>query len=167
MFDAECDQIDQFIAAYKSLDGVFPEWNTMYRRDDQVRWGIVNEADIQVGELCITCNSALTEISFCCLYQHRLIYRLDIVPAAECKDNPLSALALKLPPRVCGPHIHGWSENREYVRLNGFGELPNRRPIQGLAQTVADGLAWVLQDLGITASNEQRVCPLPPARLVH
>jgi hypothetical protein len=164
MYDAECEQVDQFLASYKTLDGLMPEWNDFYRRDWQLRWGIVDENEIQRGELCITCNAELTEISFCVMFNHRLIYRLDIVPVTECKDNPYSAMDLNLPAQVCGPHVHGWPENREYVRVNGFGSLPHRRPIDGLTQTVSDGLGWVSEDLGIAATAEQRVCDLPPQK---
>src|ERR1700710_2492012 len=121
MYDAECDQVDQFISSYKRLDGIMPPWNDFYRRDWQLRWGVLDANDIRRGELCVTCNAALTHLSFCCMASRRLIYRLDIVPDVECKRNPYSAMALKLPAQVCGPHVHGWIENREYVRLNGFG----------------------------------------------
>jgi hypothetical protein len=163
MYDAECEDIESFIAAYKALDGLMPEWTDFYSRDAQVRWGIVDENDIQHAELCVTCDRPSSHITFVVMHRQRLIYRLDIVPEEEEHPNPWGAHRLGLPATVAGPHVHGWAENKEYVRLNGFGQLPYRRRIGGLTQTIADGLAWVAQDLGMTVRPEQRVCE-PPQR---
>lgn len=95
------------------------------------------------------------------MMRQKLIYRLDVVPPTECKPNPYGALALGLPFQVCGPHVHGWPENRKYVMENGFGRLPHRRYIDGVVMTIADGLAWVATDLNIMVTPEQRVCHLP------
>jgi hypothetical protein len=161
MHDAECDEVDAYIASYKTLDGLMPDWRDHHGRDFQVRWGIRDAADIEQSELCITSDRKAEHISFVALYRQKMIYRLDLVPTDERHDNPFGAAALKLPNFVTGPHVHGWVECREYVRLNGFGSLPYRGQIAGLVETITDGLAWVAQDLNIHASPEQRVCHLP------
>jgi hypothetical protein len=43
MFDAECDEVDSFIASYKTLRGVMPEWHQQFARDWQTRWAIIDE----------------------------------------------------------------------------------------------------------------------------
>lgn len=164
MFDAEVAEIDGFLGSFKALEGLMPEWVDHHARHWQVRWGVVDEHDIQRGELCLTCNAAMTHISITAMYAQKMIYRLDVVPLTEVHPNPFGAASLGLPPSVTGPHVHGWPENRAHVKLNGFGELPYRRQIGGAVQTVSDALAWVAQDLRITVTAEQRVCDFPPQR---
>jgi hypothetical protein len=162
MWDVEIAEVDGFIAAYKTLDGPMPAWVDHHRgRDWQLRWGIQDAHLIERGELCITCDDSLTHVAFVAIMNQRMFYRLDIAPLTEVHPNPYGAAALNLPPSVSGPHVHGWPENREYVRVNGFGQLPYRRGIQALVQTIADGLAWVAQDLNLMVTAEQRVCDPP------
>lgn len=161
MYDAECDEIDTFISAYKTLDGLMPDWVDHRGRDFQVRWGIRDANDIEHAELCLTSDPKAEHISIVAIYRQKMFYRLDLVPAGERHSNPFGAAALLLPNFVIGPHVHGWSECREYVRLNGFGTLPYRRQISGVVETIEDALAWVCQDLNISATPEQRVCHLP------
>jgi hypothetical protein len=161
MYDAECDQVDLFLASYKKLEGIMPEWTDHHGRDFQVRWGIRDANDIEQSELCITSDRTAEHISFVAIHRQKMFYRLDLVPKGERHSNPFGAAALGLPNYVTGPHVHGWLESREHVRLNGFGALPYRRQIPGLVETITDALAWVAQDLNITATPEQRVCHLP------
>jgi hypothetical protein len=161
MWDVEVAEVDAFITSYKALDGLMPEWVDHQHRNWQVRWGIHDEHEIQRGELCITSNLNLTQISLVAIYKQRIFYRLDVVPTAEVHPNPFGAAALGLPPSVSGPHIHGWLQNREYVRINGFGQLPYRSPITASVQTVSDGLGWIAQDLNLIVTAEQRVCSAP------
>lgn len=163
MYDAECAEIDAFIDSYKTLEGIMPEWIDHRGRDFQVRWGLRDAHDIEYSELCITCDRRAEHISFVAIFRQKMFYRLDIVPSTERHPNPFGAAALGLPNYVTGPHVHGWVERREYVRINGFGELPYRRQISGVVESIADGLAWVCEDLNITATPEQRVCH-PPDR---
>lgn len=132
MDEAHCDEIDQFIGSYKELAGLMPQWTDFFHRDWQLRWGIQDVHGAQRGELCITCDSDQSRWSISCLYQARLIYRLDVVPLRECKAYPYSALKLGLPPRICGPHTHPWDANRDYVLVNGFcaaaPQAEDRRP---------------------------------------
>lgn len=166
MHDADCKQIDDFIAAYKTLDGLMPPWKDFYARDFQVRWAILDARDIQFGELNVVSNAEGTEIAFVALYRQQMFYRLDIVPPGEVHPNPFSAHTLNLPRFVTGPHVHGWEENREYVRKNGFQSLPFRRQIPGLVGQLSDGLHWVAKDLNIDVRGEQRVMNLPDRKLI-
>lgn len=163
MYDGDVAEVDAFVGSHKSLDGLMPTWEQQIRGKWHVRWAIIDALGVQRGELSITCDSDHSHPTICCVYNQRLIYRLDIVPNSECKPNPFGASSLGLPKNVCGPHIHGWNENKEYVRINGLNNLPFRRPIKGLAQTLRDGLGWVAQQLDITVTGQQRDgCDLPP-----
>lgn len=161
MYDVEVAEVDAFLAEYKTLDGFPPEWTQQHGRDWQVRWGIANSIGVQHGELCLSLNGNLERPSISALYQRRLIYRLDIVPDTECKPNDFGARFYGLPALICGPHTHPWPENREYVRLNGFRELPYRKPVEGTAMTIDQAIAIVASDLGIDVKGDQRECPLP------
>lgn len=161
MYDAEVAEVDAFLAEYKTLDDLPPEWTQQYGREWQVRWGITNSIGVQVGELCLSLNEKLERPSISALYQRNLIYRLDIVPASECKPNDFGARHHGLAPLVCGPHTHPWPANKEYVRLNGFGRLPYRKPIEGTAVTIDHAIAIAASDLGIDVKGHQRECPLP------
>lgn len=163
MHEGDVAEVDAFIGNHKSLDGLMPVWEQQSRGKWHVRWAVIDELGVQRGELSLTCDSDHSHPTIVCIYNQRSIYRLDIVPNDECKPNPFGAAELSLPAKVCGPHIHGWKENKEYVRVNGLSTLPFRKPIEGLAQTLKDGLGWVAQELNITVTGEQRdSCDLPP-----
>lgn len=161
MNDAECQQIDQFIAQFKTLEGLMPPWKNYQQRDFQSHWAILDENEIQYGELKVISDRWAKNMTIVAVHQQRMFYRLDIVPKLEMHPNPFGADALGLPLEVTGPHIHGWSENRDYVRVNGFSRLPYRRQIAGDVQLIADALHWVVKDLNITVTGEQRVVELP------
>jgi hypothetical protein len=161
MYDVECAEIDAFIASYKTLDGLMPDWGDHRGRDFSVHWGLQDANGIEQSELCIVSDRRAEHISFAAIHRQKMFYRLDFVPQDEEHPNPFGAAALQLPNFVTGPHVHGWPECREYVRINGFGALPYRRQIPGLVETIADAFAWVAQDLNITATPEQRVLHMP------
>lgn len=162
MSEADCDEVDAFVGSYKTLAGLMPAWIDFYDRDWQVRWGIEDAFGIQRGELCMTCDAEQTRWSISAIFRQKLIYRLDVVPMAECKSNPYGALAQGLSARVCGPHAHPWVENRPFVSANGFGRLPYRREIDGSVSSITASLAWVAQDLNIQVDAQQRLCEMPP-----
>ncbi len=158
-------EIDGFISGYKTLVGVLPSWNNQYNRYLQTRWGIQDADGIERGELCFSCRVDGNRPSISCMYQQNLIYRLDVAPEGECKNNSFMAIQSGLPHEVCGSHVHGWLENRGYIDKNGFSQLPNRRSIDGLVETFSDGLGWVAEDLNIHITPEQRDFDLPPTQL--
>ncbi len=164
MHDVECAEIDGFIAAYKSLDGLMPEWIDHHSRDFQVRWAIVDANQIEHGELCITCDAKHATMSFTAIYKQKMICRLDIVPPNEAHANPFGGAALGLPNYVHGPHVHGWPENREYATLNGFGTLPYRRQVDAAVADLKTGLAWLAEELNLDITPEQRDILPPPQK---
>lgn len=161
MHDQECREIDDYIDAHKAVVGFLPPWGRQFRGHFQTRWGLADHNGLESGELCLTYTRDGHYGSIVCTHRQRLIYRLDITPPAECKDNFHTASRLGLPARVCGPHVHGWLENREYVLSNGFGELPIRRPVLGQVMELSEALHWVAEDLQIQIDPGQRDFALP------
>ncbi len=159
--DAEIAEIDAFLAEEKHLDGPPPLWTQSYGRDWTLRWGLVDPAGVQRGELAFTIDARLEKPSVVLLTQRRLIHRLDLVPDVECKDNPYGALVMGLPPQVCGSHEHPWDVNREWVRVNGFGELPFRRPTSRALRSIDQMLATVCDAANVQLTTGQRDLRLP------
>lgn len=166
MSGADAEEIDAYVKQYKTLRGYLPEWCSCTRRAWQARWGIANHGGTENSELCLTVSRDWQHQSVVCLHRQRIIYRIDIAPQNECKPNFHTAWKMDLPAEVCGPHVHGWPENREYVIATGFGSLPLRRPIQGLCETLSDAIGWVGQDLNIHIAPDQRAFEMPPRALV-
>ena len=164
--DAELDEVDAYIAQHKTMLGYVNGWELHYGRDWQVRWPIVDATGVESGELCLNVTRDHKHASICCIFRGRPIYRLDVAPKTECKDNWHTAWEQGLPAQVCGSHVHGWPENRAYVKVNGFGKLPVRRPINGLVASLQDGIGWVAQDLNIHIAPDQRDLEAPLAELL-
>lgn len=163
---AAVEEVDSYVARYKTLRGYLHSWSNLYSRQWQARWGIIDEGGIENGELCFTITRDMRHQTIACIFRQHLIYRLDIAPITECKPNHHTAWKLNLPYEVCGSHVHGWLENREYVIENGFIAMPFRRAIDGLVETLSDGLGWVANDLNIHVAPDQRDFPMPPRELI-
>jgi len=161
MADPTIEEVDEFIAGYKTLSGFLPEFDQTYGWDWVTRWGILDVRGRQNAELVFTINAALTHPTICCIYRKRLIYRVDIVPMDEIKHNEFGALAVGLPAVVQGPHAHPWPEHRDFVRQNGFGELPFRKPVDIADVQFIRALEVASTDLNIHVEPSQRECEPP------
>lgn len=161
MADPTVEEVDQFIAGYKTLDGFLPEWQQNHGWNWSSRWGVLDTNHAQQAELVFQINGALTRPTICALYRRKLVYRVDIVPQDECEHNDFGAAALGLPAVVVGPHTHPWPENREYVRSNGFGELPFRKPVEIGDVLFIRALEVASHDLNIHVTPSQRQCEPP------
>lgn len=167
MQEADAEEIDAYIAVYKTLIGYLPKWEPSTRRNWQTRWGISGPDGAENSELCLTVSRDWRHQTIICLHRQRIIYRLDIVPLTECKPNLHSSWRLGLPNLVCGPHVHGWPENRQYVIDSGDdNRLPNRRFIPGLCETLSDAIGWAGQDMNIHIAPDQRDFEMPAKALV-
>lgn len=166
MHDAECAEVDDFVNGHKTLVGFKPPWGKQFAGIVQCRWGIADIHGAEPAELCLSINRDWRHQTIACMFRQKPIYRLDIAPKTECKDNWHTGEALGLQPVVCGPHVHGWHENREYVRINGFGRLPVRREISGSVLTLLDAIHWVADDLNIQIDPGQRDIDMPERTLV-
>ena len=161
MADPSLEEVDAFLAGYKTLDGYLGQWRQHHGWEWTTQWGIVDASGVQEAELVFTINAALTKPTITALFRKCLIYRVDIVPSSECKMNPYGALALGLPARVCGPHCHGWAENRAFVSANGFGEIPHRKPVEVADQRFIRCLEVAAKELNIHVAPDQRDCEPP------
>ena len=161
MADPTIDEVDAFIAGFKTLDGMLSEWEQRWGWDWQAQWGLLDVQGRQTGELKFSINAALTRPTIVATFRRKLIYRVDIVEKSDCKYNDLSAQELGLPPIVCGPHSHPWAENRKFVELNGFGELPVRKPVSIADTKIIRALEVTAADLNIHVEPRQRDVELP------
>lgn len=166
MHDAECREVDAYIAGHKALIGFLPTWKLGHGGEHQSRWPLADPLGVESAELCFTVSRDGHHQTIVCLFRQRLIYRLDVAPTTECKDNHHTAHKQGLPFQVCGTHVHGWSENRDYVMINGFRELPVRRPVEGIVSDLKTAVHWVASDLNIQVDAGQRAISLPPLSLV-
>jgi hypothetical protein len=158
--DEEIAAIEAWLAEDKTLVGVFPGWGRAYGRDYTSRWGIADSIGVQRAELAITCDRRLLKPTICVIMERRLVFRLDIVPEGETEPNPMDAMKFGLPGLVTGSHTHPWVHNREWIRMNGFGELPYREPAPRV-RTLEQGLAATADAVNLTLTSDQRDCRLP------
>jgi hypothetical protein len=165
MQGADAQEIDAYIERYKTPRGYVTGWSLVTRRNWQTRWPIVSGDGVENSELCLAVSRDWRHQTILCIHRQRLIYRLDIAPKTECKPNHHAAWKQGLPNQVCGPHVHGWPENREYVMENGHAALPFRRPIDGLCETLSDALGWVAEDMNIHIAPDQRDFDMPDRSL--
>lgn len=164
---SDAEEIDAYIAGQKTLIGYLPNWEMGTRRQWQVRWGISGPNAVENSELFLSVSRDWRHQTIICLHRQRMIYRLDIVPETECKPNLHSAWKLGLPLEVCGPHVHGWQENRQYVISSGSdNRLPHRRLIPGRCETLSDAMGWVGEDMNIHIAPDQRDFQMPNRALV-
>lgn len=162
MADPTAEEVDQFLADYKTLAGFLPEWQQHHGWNWSSRWGILDPLQAQQGELVFTINAGLTKPSITAVFRKQPIYRVDIVPPGECKWNDYGARELGLPARVCGPHTHPWPENRVFIAENGFGHLPYRKPADVADTLFIRALEIASNDLNIHVAPAQRVGCEPP-----
>jgi hypothetical protein len=162
-FDADVDDIDAFLADAKTLIGGEPLWRPGgFAGDLHATWGIADSVGVSRGELRFRVSPAdRTEPSISVIYRGRPVWRVDIVPPTSWKPNPPDAVGLGLPPRVDGPHEHAWPDNREYVRINGFRRLPNRRPLPAIRR-LPQALAALAARINLTLGPDQRGFDVPP-----
>lgn len=161
MADPTVEEVDAFIQGHKTLDDFLPPWEQRYGWDWETRWGILDAHGRQQAELVFTINAALTHPSISAIFRKRLIYRVDIVPMTEIKHNEWGAIAVGLPAVVQGPHTHPWPEHREFIRQNGFGELPFRKPVDIVDVRFIRALEVASADLNIHVEPRQRECEPP------
>lgn len=162
MADPTPEEVDAFVAGYKTLSGFLPEWQQHHGWNWSTRWGILDHLQVQQAELVFEINASLTRPSITALFRRQPIYRVDIVPTDECKWNDYGARSLGLPPRICGPHSHPWPENRAFVVEHGFGQLPYRKPVDVADTLFIRALEVAAKDLNIHIDPAQRVGCEPP-----
>lgn len=168
---AEVAAADAFWAdGPKSLTGAPPEFgvSTFHRNGRYERtatWPIADSSGIVgSGQLRFVCRPG-TELgpSISVVFNRQALARLDLVPATECENNPLWAAPLGLPPRVCGPHFHGWEHNRGHVISVGNWEddLPAREALPVQVRRFEQAFAWFAARINLELTPEQRGFQIP------
>lgn len=166
MYEARCAEVDAFINSHKKLVDFLPPWSERFANHYQSRWGIEDSLGAESAELCLTIERDFVRQSITCLFRGQPVYRLDVAPEEECKQNWHTAHRLGLPSFVCGTHTHGWDENRAYVVEEGFGRLPVRKKVDGRVLGLADALHWAAKDLKIQVEGGQLDFPMPERSLL-
>src|SRR4051794_27560034 len=129
--ESDLIDVDDFLLDSKSLLGAPPEWRASPRsgsRDLEAAWPIADSLAIVRAQLRFRVpRPQLSNPSVSVISRNNSIWRVDLPPPTVCEWNPPWARLRGLEARVCGSHEHPWEENREYVKQNGFGQLPARR----------------------------------------
>jgi hypothetical protein len=161
----DVDEIDAFLAEPKRLQGAFPGWKAGVRPDEfESIWLIEDALGIVRAQLRFRFSKlekAFPSISL--VFRNSPIWRIDLVPNDVCKLNPPGADRLGLPAQVCGSHCHSWPDNREYVRINGLGQLPFRRQLPVNLRRVEQVVHWLGERINLTIEPDQRGFDVPPA----
>jgi hypothetical protein len=160
-------EIDAFLAEPKTLLGKLPEWKPNEFRPGEYEntWAVADSLGIVRSALRFRFSPALRAYpSVSLVHRNHLIWRIDLVPPDECKFNPPTAAGLGLPPQVCGPHWHSWSDNRAYVSDHGFGAMPFRRPIAPQIRRIEQAVHMLAGEIALEILPEQRGFDVPPQK---
>lgn len=162
-FDQEIAEIEAFLADPKKVADGVPVWIAATRKNEyQAIWGIFESSGVSRAELRFRYSSlSKSEPSVSVVFRRRLVARIDIVPPQSWKPNPPGAFALGLPARVEGTHTHSWADNRDFVRSNGFGQLPFRRPLPVAMKRLPQAIAALAAEINLTLEPDQRDFDVP------
>lgn len=164
MSDAEVTDVEDWITSYKTFDHYFPGWvESKGRCDWQASWPIVDLDGIASAVAYFEADASFTDISISVVFRRAPIYRLDKIAETEPEGNPLTArqYAPHVPADFFGSHVHGWQDNREWVRAKGLAELPFKHPINS-PPSLELMFDLVATEMNITVTPSQRGITLPP-----
>jgi hypothetical protein len=71
MSDADVNEVEAWIAGYKTFDHYFPGWDETpgHGRDWQARWPIVDANGVTSGMACFEADAAFNEISISIIFR--------------------------------------------------------------------------------------------------
>lgn len=150
--------VDDFLARPKTLKGDPPIWSVSARTAElSAIWSISDDLGVEAGHLRFKFpRGTRGSVSVSVIFGGDPIWRVDLAAIHECKFNLHDAYMYGLPSKVCGPHEHAWPDNRDYVMINGFSQLPYRRPIEAQLRRTGQLLPWIADRIGIILEPEQR-----------
>jgi hypothetical protein len=156
--------VDAFLAERKRLLGPPPEWGPSSRKGDvQAIWRIVEDNGLERAHLRFRCAlSDRQHPSVSLIFRNNPIWRIDIVPSRQCKFNPPWCSGLGLPPRVCGPHEHRWSDNKHYLENEAAWNIPARRPLPPQLRRFHQIVPWFSKLIKIELEPDQHGFDVPP-----
>lgn len=157
-------EVDQFLAAPKTLIGGHPQWGPSVRQGEfAATWGIRDELGIPRGSLRFKCRAAGALPTVNLLLRKMLISRVDVVPDHVCENQVPWGAALGLEPRVCGPHIHPWDMNRAWVLENGLNTgMPAKVALPGVV-ALSQAVNHLCYTYNITRTPDQEGFETKPA----
>ena len=156
--DIDVSSVDDFLAREKTLVGNPPEWKIATRVwEYELIWIVADDLGAEVGQLRFRWpKGPYVSPAVSLILRGNPIWRVDMVPADECKFNPHDAHIFDLPARVCGPHEHSWPDNKDYVTACGFNKIPYRRPLPPQVRRFNQILPWLSDKIKLTLTPEQR-----------
>jgi hypothetical protein len=165
---ADVAAVDAFLTSPKTLSGAPPEFGrSPFNRGGQYEreaiWPIADSSGIvTTGQLRFVVRPGL-ELgpSISVIFNRQAVSRLDFVPLSECENNPFWAGYSGLPPRVCGPHFHGWTYNRSHVLTQEEWQLPCREPLPAQVRRFEQALPWLADLINLILTPEQRSFEIP------
>jgi hypothetical protein len=162
--DEDLLEVDAFLASPKTLIGPPPEWGPSSRTNDlETRWHIQEESGLIRAHFRFRCpKSDRASPSVSLILNNQPIWRVDFASEEVSKLNMHDAHELGLPGMVCGSHCHTWSDNREWSRLNGWGQLPYRRPLKPQVRRLDQAYPWLAAQVNVTLEPNQRMFGAPP-----
>lgn len=161
--------IDSYLAnTAKVLDSYQPHW--VYQpgyRDHQIGWPILEEDS---GKTRSKLQFRIPEMhpeycSISLVFRGSIVCRVDKDAVDVCKANPPFAANLGLPHQVCGPHVHGWHDNREYIAKSGIWDVPARRPVEEKIDGIDSMFFWFCNHINVRIQPHNRPLILPDAGL--
>lgn len=170
-FEHEVALVDAFLAQEKFLSGSPPEFGLKPYGSKGSVWDAtwpISDSDgvVESGKLCINYQPASDEpFTIVLVFRRRGITRLDFTAQSMCHQNPHWGAGLGVPAEVCGPHIHSWRLNRDYVlSLPSSAQswtLPCREPIQPQIRRFDQAFPWFADQINLTLSPDQRRFDIP------
>lgn len=162
----DLEEVDEFFAEQKTLQGAPPFWAAGTRDGEyQATWPIEEVSGVSRAHLRFKCPKMhLSAPSISVIFRNQPVYRLDLTDPAICKPNSLLGIKVGLPAEVCGNHAHTWSDNRKHIEINGFGELPLRRPAPEKARRLPQALPWLAGEINLVITPDQRRFDVPTQR---
>lgn len=131
---SELDAVDRYLSNdSKVLDGFQPHWSQHPGyKDHQIGWLILEEdTGIIRSKLQFRIPDMYPQYcSISLIFKGNAVCRADKDASHVCKANPPFASKFALPAKVCGPHLHGWHDNKGYIATSHRWDLPLRRQIE-------------------------------------
>lgn len=161
--------IDDYLTnSAKVLDGFQPHW--VYQpgyKDFQIGWPILEE---DTGKTRSRLQFRVPEQhpEFCSiglLVRGNTVCRVDRDSPDVCKANPPFASRLGLPYQVCGPHVHSWADNRQFISESGNWDVPARRPITETLDSIDAMFFWFCAHINVRIQPHNRPLILPDVGL--
>lgn len=154
-------EIDKFLSSQKTLTIEMPIWTRSSRPNEhEARWPIENESGISIAHVIFRFNNN-GQISISLIFRNKPIWRLDIVDENESKPNPPDAHFYDLPSVIVGNHEHQWKDNKEFIRINGLGKLPYRRPLQPQIRQFRQAMGHFMDEINVETDRNTWQFDLP------